>query len=150
VAWTVSGLFVANWIDILDATQLAIDTSLTSHKWALYLTAKTPNYSTDVSYNTTSETTNTGGAAYTAGGKVITGLNPTTTESPAGTLKYDHDDISWPSATFSAEGGELYADALAADNLIVGMWFGSSFTATNGTFTIQFAAGGIFTIDLTP
>ena len=36
MAWTASGLYVLNWIDLLDATQLAIDTSLTTHKIAMY------------------------------------------------------------------------------------------------------------------
>lgn len=147
MAFSSSGLFVANFIDILDATQLAIDLSLTSHKWALYTNTKTPDFSADTGYNTTNEISGTG---YTAGGKAITGLSPTVTESPTGTLKYDHDDISWTSASFTARGGELYADALAGDNLIVAVTFGADYTATNGTFTIQFAAGGIFTIDLTP
>jgi hypothetical protein len=145
-AFSVSGLYVANWIDILDATQLAINTSLTTHKWALYTNTLTPNYSTDVSYSATNEVGASG--TYVAGGTVI--ASPTTTESPAGTLMYDMADQAWTSATITARGAILYADALAADNLIVGMTFGSDFTSTAGTFTIQFNALGVFTIDLTP
>jgi hypothetical protein len=149
-AWTVSGLYVTNWIDILDATQLAIDLSLTTHKWAMYDNSNTPNYSSDVGYAATNEVSGTG---YTAGGRTIAagGGNPTTTESPTGTLKYDQDDMVWPAPTsVTAYGAKLYADALGGDNLIVGMYFGGAFTSTAGTFTIQFASGGVFTIDLTP
>lgn len=148
-AFSVSGLYVTNWIDILDATQLAIDLSLTTHKWALYTNSLTPNYSTDASYSATNEIS---GTNYTAGGRTIAtgGGSPTTTESPTGTLMYDQNDMTWPSASFTARGAILYQDALAGDNLIVGVTFGADYTATNGTFTIQWASGGVFTIDLTP
>lgn len=146
MAWTVSGLYVLNWIDLLDATQLAIDTSLTSHKIAMYNNTETPNFSTEVSYATTNEVTGTG---YTAGGQVI--VSPTTTESPAGTLMYDLADQVWASpTTVTARGAKLYADALVGNNLVVAWNFGSDFTSTAGTFTIQFNSLGGFTIDLTP
>lgn len=146
MAFANSGLYVANWIDILDATQLAIDTSLTTHKWAMYTNTLTPNFSTDVGYSATNEVSGTG---YTAGGQTI--VSPTTTESPAGTLMYDMADQVWASpTTVTARGAILYADALAGNNLIVAMTFGADFTSTAGTFTIQFASGGVFTIDLTP
>lgn len=146
MAWTASGLYVLNWIDLLDATQLAIDTSLTTHKIAMYNNTETPNFSTEVGYAATNEVSGTG---YTAGGQVV--VSPTTTESPAGTLMYDLGDQIWASPTsVTARGAKLYADALAGNNLIVGINFGSDFTSTAGTFTIQWAATGVFTIDLTP
>jgi hypothetical protein len=148
MAFGSSGLYLLNWIDILDATQLAIDTSLTTHKTAMYTNTLTPNFSTDVGYSATNEVSGTG---YTAGGKDLTGLSPTTTESPTGTLKYDMGDQSWASSSIAnARGVILYADALAGDNLIVGITFGADFTSSNGTFTIQWPAAGVFTIDLTP
>jgi len=146
-AWTVSGLYLLNWIDILDATQLAIDTSLTTHKWAMYNNTETPNYSAEgAGYVTTNEVTGTG---YTAGGQVI--VSPTTTESPVGALMYDMADEVWASpTTVTAYGAKLYADVLAGNNFIVAMNFGGAFTSTAGSFTIQFNALGVFTIDLTP
>ncbi len=145
-AFTVSGLYVDNFIDVLDATQLAIDTSLTSHKWAMYTNTLTPDFSVDVAYSVTNEVA---GAGYTAGGQTI--VSPTTTESPAGTLMYDMADQVWASPTsVTARGAILYADALAGNNLIVAVTFGSDFTSTAGTFTIQFNSLGVFTIDLTP
>ena len=45
-AYASSGMYLVNWIDILDATQLAVDLSLTTHKWALYTNTLTPNFST--------------------------------------------------------------------------------------------------------
>src|SRR5436190_21697479 len=97
MAFANSGLYVTNWIDILDATQLAIDTSLTSHRWALYTNTLTPNFSTDQSYSATNEIS---GAGYTAGGATI--ASPTTTETPNGTLMYDMADQAWTSVTLSA------------------------------------------------
>jgi hypothetical protein len=146
MAWTASGLYFITWRDILDATQLAINLDLTSHKIAMYNNTETPNYSTESGYSATNEVTGTG---YTAGGQVV--ITPVVDESPAGTLRYDLGDQVWASpTTVTAFGAKLYADALAGDNLIVGINFGGSFASTAGTFTIQWAAGGVFTIDLTP
>ena len=144
-AWSVSGLYVLNWIDILDATQLVIDTSLTTQKWAMYNNTETPNYSTETLYSATNEVTGTG---YTAGGQAI--VSPTTTESPTGTLMYDMADQVWASpTTVTAFGAKLYR-TVTSNALIVAMNFNGSFASTAGTFTIQFAATGVFTIDLTP
>ena len=141
-----SGLYALNWIDILDATQLAIDTSLTTHKWALYTNTLTPSFTADSAYSSTNEVTGTG---YTAGGQTI--VSPTTTDAGSGLLTYDMADQVWAApTTVTARGAILYADALAGNNLIVAMTFGSDFASTAGTYTIQFAAGGVFTIDLTP
>lgn len=155
MAITVSGLYVANFIDILDATQLAIDLSLTTHKLALYNNTKTPNYSTDVGYSATNEVSGTGwaagGVALSAAAAGATSTSPTTTESPTGTLMYDMGDVSVASTTLTnARGVMLYADALAADNAIVLVNFGSDFSTVAGTFGIQWAAGGVFNLDLTP
>lgn len=145
-AFTLSGLYLVTWIDVLDATQLAIDTSLTTHKWAMYTNTLTPNFSTDSAYSATNEVSGTG---YTAGGQVI--VSPTTTESPTGTLMYDMSDQVWASpTTVTARGSILYADVLAGNNLIVAMTFGADIVSTAGTFTIQFASTGVFTFDLTP
>jgi hypothetical protein len=155
VAVTVSGLYVANFIDVLDATQLAIDLSLTSHKLALLSNSATPNFSSDVSWSNTNEVSGTGwatgGVALSAAAAGATSTAPTTTESPTGTLMYDMADISVASTTLTnARAARLYADALAADNLIVLINFAADFSTVAGTFQIQFAAGGVFTIDLTP
>lgn len=145
-AFSSSGLYVTNIIDILDATQLAIDLSLTTHKWAMYTNTLTPNFSTDSAYSATNEVSGTG---YTAGGQTI--VSPTVTESPTGSVMYDMADQVWAAPTsVTARGAILYADALAGNNLIVAMTFGSDFTSTAGTFTIQFASTGVFALDVTP
>ena len=155
MAITVSGLYVTNFEDVLDATQLAIDLSLTSHKWALYNNTKTPNFSTDTAYSATNEVSGTGwaagGVALSAISAGATSAAPTLTESPTGSLKYDMNDISVASTTLSlARGMLLYADALAGDNAIVFVNFGADYSTVAGTFAVVFDALGVFAIDLTP
>jgi hypothetical protein len=154
MAWTVSGLYVANMIDVFDATQMAIDLSLATHKIALQNNTATPNYSTDVTWNSTNEVFGTGwatgGVALSAAAAGATSTSPTVTESPAGSLMYDMADISVASTTLTnARAARIYADALT-DELIVGINFGADYSTSNGTFGIQWAATGVFAIDFTP
>jgi hypothetical protein len=159
MAITVSGLYVANWIDILDATQLAIDTSLTTHKLALYNNTLTPNFSSDVGYGAAPFTSNevsgtgwaSGGVALSAAASGATSTSPTTTESPTGTLMYDMGDVAVSGTTLTnARGVVLYANALTNKNAIVLINFGADYSTNNGIFGITWAAGGVFNIDLTP
>jgi hypothetical protein len=148
MAFTVSGLYVLTWIDILDTTQLAIDLDLETHKLALYSNVETPNYSTESAYAATNEVT---GTNWAAGGVVLTGT--TVTESPAGSLMWDATNVSVASTTLATgvHGCKIYADALAGNNLIVGIVFpGAPFTTNNGTFAITWATAGVLAIDLTP
>lgn len=142
-----SGMYLVTWIDVLDATQLAIDTSLTTHKIAMYTNTLSPNFSTDSAYSATNEVSGTG---YTAGGQVI--VSPTTTESPTGTIMYDLGDQIWASpTTVTARGAIEYADALAGNNLMFAWTFGGSdIVSTAGTFTIAWNALGAATWDITP
>lgn len=150
MAITASGLYVANFVDILDATQLAVDLSLTTNKVAMFTNSLTaPNFTTDTAYGVApydaNEVTGTG---YTAGGTTVT--SPTTTAS-SGSLVFDLADTAWSSSTLAnARGALFYSDALAGNNAICLIDFGSDYSTTSGTFTIQWAAGGMFTVDLTP
>jgi hypothetical protein len=150
MAVTVSGLFVPTWLDILDTTQLAIDLDLETHKVAMFTNTITPNFSTDTAYGVAPYNANeVSGTGYTAGGAAVT--TTTVTESPTGTLMWDAADTSWTTSTITnARCALAYADALAGNNAIVLVNFGADYSTVAGTFTIQWAAGGIFTIDLTP
>jgi hypothetical protein len=155
MAVTVSGLYVANFIDVLDATQLAIDLSLTSHKIALLSNSATPNFSTDASWSSTNEVSGTGwasgGVALSAAAAGATSTSPTLTESPTGSMMYDMGDISVATTTLtSARAARIYADALAGDNLIVLINFGADYSTVAGTFAITWNSLGVFAIDLTP
>lgn len=155
MAFSASGLYVVTFIDVLDATQLAIDLSLASHKIALYSNSLTPNFSSDTAYSATNEVTGTnwaaGGVALSAAAAGGTSTSPTVTESPSGSLMYDMGDVAVASTTLSSVRGMiLYADALAGNNLIVGITFGADYSTSAGTFGINWNALGVFAIDLVP
>ncbi len=147
MAWTKSGLYALSYRDALNATNLALDFSLATHKWAMYDNVETPAFQTETAYAATNEVVGTG---YTAGGQVI--VSPTFAVAGAtAILTYDMNDEVWASpTTVTAYGAKLYADALAGNNLLVGMYFGGAFTSTAGTFTIVFNALGVYTITFAP
>jgi hypothetical protein len=147
MAWTKSGLYALSYRDALNATNLAVNFALNTHKWAMYNNTETPAFQTETAYAATNEVSGTG---YTAGGQVI--VNPSFAVAGAtAILTYDMDDQVWASPTsVTAYGAKLYADALAGDNLLVGMWFNGAFTSTAGTFTIQFSGTGVYTITFAP
>ena len=147
MAWTKSGLYAPAFRDALDTSNLAVDFLLTTHKIAMYNNTETPAFETETAYSATNEVTGTG---YTAGGQVV--ITPTFAVAGAtAVLTYDLGDQVWVAPTsVTARGAKLYADALAGNDLLVGVNFGSDFTSTAGTFTIQWAAGGVFTITFAP
>jgi hypothetical protein len=158
MAITASGLYTQNMIDSFDASNLNIDLSVVTHRLSLISDTHTPNFDTDVTWNSTNEVAGTGWAtpgvllsAAAAGG---TSTAPTLTISPAGTMMYDMTDVSVASTTITnAMAVRLYADAIAAptaDPLILLIDFITAFSTVNGTFGIQFAATGVFTVDWTP
>jgi hypothetical protein len=146
MAWTKSGLYGLAFRDALDTSNLAVDFLSTLHKIALYDNTITPAFQTDVGYSATGEVA---GAGYTAGGQVV--VTPTFAVAGAtAVLTYDLGDQIWASTSVTARGAIEYADALGTNDLLVGINFGSDFTSTAGTFTIQFAAGGVYTITFAP
>ena len=92
-------------------------------------------------YSTSNEITNASGTAYTAGGKVLS--NPSVTLS--GTTAFvDFDDVSFTSASFTANGALIYRQdgGGPTNDAVVVLAFGGDFTASNGTFTVQFPTAG--------
>ena len=90
-------------------------------------------------YSTSEETTNTAGSAYVAGGKALTNTGVGLTSTTAFT---DFDDVSYTSASFTANGALIYNTTTdggtSTTDAVAVIAFGSDKTATNGTFTIQF------------
>ena len=98
---------------------------------------------TTTAYSTSNEVTNSSGTAYTAGGKALT--SPTVTGgSGTATAFVDFADVSWTSASFTANGALIYRQDGGAptNDAVVVLAFGGDFTASNGTFTIQFPTAG--------
>ena len=92
-------------------------------------------------YSTSNEISNTAGSAYTAGGKAMTNTGVGLTSTTAFT---DFSDVSFTSATFTANGAMIYntqtnGGSNTTDAVCI-IAFGSDKTATNGTFQIQFPA----------
>ena len=56
------------------------------------------------------------------------------------------DDLEWTGASFTAYHLVIYDDSTANDNLIVSLDFGGAQQTTNGTFRIEWDAGGILEI----
>jgi hypothetical protein len=144
-----SGLYVVTLIDVLDATQLAVDLSLTTNKWAMFTNTITPNFTTDTAYGVAPYNANeVSGTGYTAGGAVV--ASPTLTGS-GGIVTFDQADTSWSASTITnARAALLYADALAGNNAICLVDFTADYSTVNGTFLITWNASGVFTIDLVP
>lgn len=111
-----------------------------SFKIALYTSSATLGAST-TAYSATNEITNTAGTAYVAGGAALTNTGVGLTSTTAFT---DFSDVSYTSASFTANGALIYNTTTdggtGTTNAVAVIAFGSDKTATNGTFTIQFPA----------
>ena len=104
-------------------------------KIALYDSDATLGAST-TAFTTSEEITNTSGTAYTSGGATLTSVTPVASST---TALCDFADVSFSSATFTANGALIY-NSSATNAAVAAIAFGSDKTATNGTFTIQFPA----------
>src|SRR5687767_3894515 len=105
MAITVSGLYVATFVDALDTTQLALDLDLETHKLALFAESITPNFTTDTAYGVSPYDANeVTGTNWAAGGVALTG---TTFTGSAGTATFDATDVSVASTTLADSGGGL-------------------------------------------
>jgi len=111
-----------------------------SFKIALYTSSATLGAAT-TAYSATNEITNTAGSAYSAGGAALTNTGVGLTSTTAFT---DFSDVSYTSASFTANGALIYNTTTdggtGTTNAVAVIAFGSDKTATNGTFTIQFPA----------
>ena len=105
-------------------------------KIALYTSSATLS-ATTTAYTTTAEVVGTG---YSAGGNTLTRVDPTTSGTTAFT---DFSDSAWASSTITARGAMIYnstpTHTYTNPSCII-LDFGSDYTSTNGTFTVQFPA----------
>ena len=102
-------------------------------KIALYTSSASLGAGT-TAYSTSNEITNSSGTAYTAGGASLTSVTPTTDGT---TAVCDFADVSFSSASFTANGALIYNDT-QSDKAVAVIAFGGDKTVTSGTFTIQF------------
>jgi len=114
-----------------------------TYKIALYTSSATMG-ATTTQYATANQITNAAGSAYTAGGKALTNSG-VTGGSGTTTAFTTFSNVSWTSASFTANGALIYQSTgpiSGGNNAVVVLAFGGDFTATNGTFTIQFPTAG--------
>ena len=101
---------------------------------------------TTTDYSTSNEITNSSGTAYTAGGKALTNQGVTLSSTTAYT---DFADVSWTSASFTANGAMIYNTTTdggsGTTDAVCVIAFGGDKTVSSGTFTVQFQAAGATT-----
>ena len=121
-------------VELLKGVHDFTATTGNTFKIALYTSDATLGAST-TAYTTSNEITNTSGTAYTAAGASLTSVTPVASST---TAVCDFADVSYSSATFTANGALIYNDTAAGDPACVSIAFGGDKTVTSGTFTIQF------------
>ena len=128
--------------EVLQALHNFTASSGNSFKLALYtssanLGATTTAYATNPGGGSNTEITNTSGSAYTAGGKALTSVTPVLDGT---TAVCDFADVSFTSASFTANGCLIYNETASGDPSVCAIAFGGDKTVSSGTFTIQFPA----------
>jgi len=126
--------------EILVGTHNFTTTSGNDFKLAMYTSSASLGAGT-TAYATTNEITNASGSAYSAGGKTIVSVTPVLDGTVA---VCDFADISFTSASFTANGCLIYNDT-QADKAVCVVAFGGDKTVSSGTFTIQFPAAAAST-----
>jgi len=96
---------------------------------------------------TTYEVTAGGTTGYTTGGVSmgVTAANTVTYDLTNNLGSWDSADVSWASAYITARFAAVYKSTGAAttDPLVCCFDFGQDYTASNGTFTIQWSTSGL-------
>ena len=109
-------------------------------KIALYTSSATLSAAT-TAYSATDEVSDSG-TNYTAGGQtLVISQVPTSTST---TAWLDFDDVTWPSATITANGALIYNET-QGNKAVAVLAFGGDKTSTAGNFTIQFPAAAAST-----
>ena len=129
----ISAICTSFKVELLKGTHDFTATTGNTFKIALYDSDATLGAST-TAFSTSEEITNTSGTAYTSGGATLTSVTPVASST---TAVCDFSDVSFSSASFTANGALIY-NSSASNAAVCAIAFGSDKTATNGTFTIQF------------
>jgi len=101
---------------------------------ALYTSSATLNKST-TAYTTSNEVAN--GNGYTTKGVALTNVTPVLSGD---TAVCDFANVSFTSASFTANGCLIFNETASGDPSVCAIAFGGDKTVTSGTFTIEFPA----------
>ena len=153
MAWTASKIFMAFLEDVFENTT-AMDTNSDTFKIALFNNTPTPSqtvtsansaYAVDqwVVGNEVSEA-----GQWAAGGVALASV---TSAFSSNVYTFDAADTASGSAADLANvyGGQVYDDTITtpvADQGVCYLYFGGANSVVNGTFTVQYAAAGIYAI----
>ena len=121
--------------EILVGTHNLTASSGDTFKIALFTSSASLGAST-TAYSTSNEISNTAGSAYSAGGATLTSVTPTLDSS---TAVCDFNDVSFTSASFTANGCLIY-NSSQSNKAIAVIDFGGTVAATAGDLTIEFPA----------
>ena len=117
--------------ELLEAGHNFKNSGGSAFKLALFTSSATLGAST-TAYSTTNEVSGTG---YSAGGSALTRVDPSTSGTTAFT---DFADLTFSTATITANGALIYNDDASNDAAVIVLAFGGDKTSTAGDFTIQF------------
>ena len=121
-------------VELLKGVHDFTATTGNTFKIALYTSSATLGAGT-TAFSSSNEITNSSGTAYTSGGATLTSVTPT---SDSTTAVCDFSDVSYTSASFTANGALIYNDSASGDPACAVIAFGGDKTVSSGTFTIQF------------
>ena len=121
-------------VELLKGVHNFTATTGNTFKIALYTSDASLGAGT-TAFSATNEITNSSGTAYTSGGATLTSVTPTTDST---TAVCDFSDVSFTSASFTANGALIYNSSASGNPACAVIAFGSDKTVTSGTFTIQF------------
>ena len=119
--------------EILVGTHNFTASSGNTFKIALYTSDASLGAGT-TAFSTSNEISNTSGSAYSSGGATLTSVTPTTSGT---TAICDFADVSFTSASFTANGALIY-NSSQSNKAVAVIAFGGDKTVSSGTFTIQF------------
>lgn len=145
MAITASGLFGLTLEKCLN-NGAALNLEAEDNKVAMITDSATPDFTTHDFWNDLSAN-EVSGTGYTAGGVAYTSTEITLS---GGVLTYDAADVSWASSTITSAMAAVGYAAAVTNELIFLSDFVTAASTTAGTFTIQWNASGIFTLDFTP
>lgn len=152
MAITAPGLYGLTLEKFFNATSMPTNglESETAVKGLMVTDSHTPNFDTH-NFRDDVEANEVSGTGYSAGGVTVTSTELTLA---SGVLTYDAADSQWTSSTISSAMAEVgYFARGGASTADETLWLSDFVTAagsSNGTFTIQRSASGIYTLDYTP
>jgi hypothetical protein len=122
----------------------AMDLTLNTLKCALLTSSAsfdaTKNQWSEISANEVASTGN-----YIAGGRTMSGQS--VTESDANTnAVFTASNVTWVNSTISAQFACIYDASVSTNDLICLIDFGTTYSSSNGNFTIQWNASGIIVL----